>query len=263
MLMNQLTPLLSLDARIAPFVRAPGKYLLTMRVSRKMIDDLKIGVLIPDRGDRPDFLFHCWYMLKKQTRLPDVIELVNDAPLSEAVDITYRYRVGYERLQNAGVDIILFIENDDWYSPQYIETMVRQWILHGKPDLFGTIYTIYFNVRVWKYCTMWHQDRASAMNTLIKPGLKINWPVDSEPYTDAHLWMRHPELTRIVWHPGKKPFSIGIKGGTNGMTGGAMHTTKMEFYETEMASDNIAFLQSVIDPISFKFYESVHKQLKS
>jgi hypothetical protein len=216
--------------------------------------DFKVGVLIPDRNDRPDFLFHCWRMLKKQTLQPDHIELVNDAPLSEKCDITYRYRVGYDRMRAKNLDVIAFIENDDWYSPHYLETMVAQWAKAGKPDLFGTIYTIYFNVRIWKYLTMHHQDRASAMNTLIKPDLKINWPVDDEPFTDMHLWINNLHLKKKVWRP-EKHLSIGIKHGI-GKTGGAMHLTKLYSYDRVGKPDN-GFLESVVDTESLNFYKTL------
>ena len=86
--------------------------------------DVRVGVLIPDRGDRPKFLAQCLAMMNRQTLRPVHIELVNDTAMSNAVDITWRYRLGYERI-GASVDVIAFIENDDWYHPQYLATASR------------------------------------------------------------------------------------------------------------------------------------------
>jgi glycosyltransferase involved in cell wall biosynthesis len=89
--------------------------------------DVRVAVLIPDRGDRPKFLAQCLAMMNRQTLRPVHIELVNDAPIGNAVDITWRYRLGYERI-GASVDVIAFIENDDWYHPQYLERIVEAWL---------------------------------------------------------------------------------------------------------------------------------------
>jgi hypothetical protein len=224
--------------------------------SLKKLQELRIGILIPDRGDRPDFLFQCWRMIKAQTLQPYHIELVNDPPKSDACDITFRYRTGYERMKDKGIDLIAFIENDDWYSETYLETMAREWISQGKPDLFGTIYTVYFNLRCWRYFTMWHQDRASAMNTFIKPDLQIHWPVDAEPYTDMHLWMNNVHLSKKIFWP-KSHISIGMKHGV-GMTGGGMHVNKMDmYYDPQTGKEDAGFLQQTVDPIAFEFYKSL------
>ena len=85
-----------------------------------------IGVIIPDRGDRPKFLENCLRMLKAQTMQPTIIEIVNDAPFSDEKDITLRYRLGYERLRNKEIEVIALIENDDWYAPDYLEIMYNK-----------------------------------------------------------------------------------------------------------------------------------------
>lgn len=202
---------------------------------------MKIGVVIPDRGDRPEFLKNCMRMLAGQTVLPAMVVLVttpkspsrvrrdetkgdfekdsSQQPASSALrapspqvekgnsqqpasrfttvyvesvagvcDITKRYRTGYDLLRGKGLDVIAFIENDDWYAPDYLERMGEQWELAGRPDLFGTAYTIYYHIGLQAWLTMEHRRRASAMNTLIKPDLNITWCADSEPYTDIHLW---------------------------------------------------------------------------
>lgn len=223
--------------------------------------NLKIAVLIPDRGDRPKFLQNCLSMLDRQTVKPDHIEIVNDNPTSDAIDITYRYRVGYNRLSRKGFDVILFIENDDYYHPQYIQMMCEAWDKHGRPQLLGTGSTIYYHIGLLKYVTMLHRSRASAMNTLIVPDLDLKWCADSEPYTDMWLWMREDvnNITRVVFNP-DRVYSLGIKHG-KGKCGGSNHVTRLHRYKD--SDENMNYLRSVVDQESFNFYEKLHYDLRS
>jgi glycosyltransferase involved in cell wall biosynthesis len=211
---------------------------------------MKVAILIPTR-DRPQFLANCLRMMQAQTVQPDHIEIVDDAPLSAAKDITWRYRNGYDRLRNKGFDAILFIEDDDWYAPNYIETMLREWQKHGKPDIFGTNYTIYYHLKLKAWFTMNHPERASAMNTLIKPDLEINWCPDHEPYTDLHLWF---SIKGIAYTP-EKIIAIGMKHG-EGTCGGRNHTDKLERFK--IADADLRFLAVNLDRKSMEFYKNLY-----
>ena len=146
---------------------------------------MKIGIIIPDKSDRPKFLENCLRMINSQTIKPDIIELVNDKPIDinpdgyalpekRNCDITLRYRTGYDRLRNKGINVIFLMENDDWYAPDYIETMLKYWEKYGRPDIFGTNYTIYYHIKLFAYFTMNHSMRSSAMSTLIRSDLNFN-----------------------------------------------------------------------------------------
>jgi glycosyltransferase involved in cell wall biosynthesis len=221
-----------------------------MSENRNPVHALKVGVLIPDRNDRPVFLKKCLQMVNDQSVKPYHIELVNDPPLSDKKDITYRYRIGYDRMRNMGLDVIAFMENDDWYSRQYLEMMLDEWLQRGKPDLFGTGYTIYYHLKLRKYITMVHDDRASAMNTLIKPDMDFNWGIDENPFTDMHLWITIPN--RSVWFS-PRVVAVGMKHGI-GKCGGYSHVDRLERYDVVGKPDN-GFLERCIDAESFKFYE--------
>jgi glycosyltransferase involved in cell wall biosynthesis len=186
---------------------------------------------------------------------------VNDAPTSEAIDITYRYRVGYKRLSGKGFDVILFIENDDYYHPHYIQMMCEAWEKHGRPQLLGTGSTIYYHIGLLKHVTMMHRSRASAMNTLIVPDMNLKWCADSEPYTDMWLWMREDvnNIRRVVFNP-DKVYSLGIKHG-EGKCGGSNHVTRLHRYKD--SDENMNYLRSVVDQESFNFYEKLHHDLRS
>ena len=215
---------------------------------------MKIAVLIPDRGDRPTLLENCKRMMQAQTLQPSVVHVVDYAPLSDKCDITQRYRIGYDALRNQGFDLIALIENDDYYSPLYLETMVDAWEAEGRPNIIGTSYTIYYHLRLKAYFTMYHSTRASAMNTLIKPDLNFEWCADSEPYTDMHLWKTIPG---IVIKPNKH-ISIGMKHGT-GLCGGHMHNDRLHRYTKYGTQDaDHTFLKETLDQNSFNFYSQLN-----
>lgn len=189
---------------------------------------MNIGVLIPDRGDRPEFLENCLRLMKNQTLQPKMVELVNDPPLDDAVDITRRYRLGYERLAGKGLDLIAFIENDDWYHPKYLQTHAEKWQKYGSPIIFGTNDTVYYHLGMQKYFRMYHEQRSSAMNTFLVPNMNVVWPMDSEPYTDIALWEQFYRKGGIVWQQ-SSVLSVGMKHGI-GKCGGFAHSDYLERY---------------------------------
>jgi hypothetical protein len=232
-----------------------------------MINDLRIAVLIPTRGDRPEFLQQCFKLLDRQTLPPAYIKLMDYAPESAACDITQRYRRGYSELSRQNhCDVIALIEDDDYYRPEYLEVMAREWLQAGRPDLCGTAYTYYYHLKLRKYVRLNHPSRASAMNTLIKPGLNINWCQDDYAFTDLHLWnmstlaqQRLPEVNRLpkntqlsahLFCP-EKPIALGMKHGV-GLSGGRMHIDRLERFDK--TDKNAAFLTEVVDEQSRDFY---------
>jgi hypothetical protein len=217
---------------------------------------MKIGLIIPDRGDRPEFLENCRRMMKWQTYNDIWIHIVDEKSKSDECDITARYKKGYDFFKNLGFDCILLIENDDWYSEDYIETMVKEWKKHGKPDIFGTGYTYYYHLGMLKVKKLDHPRRASAMNTLIKPDLNIIWPKDNDPYTDMHLWK---QLKGVTFQP-EQIISIGMKHNV-GKTGGQYHSTKLERYQDN--DKEMLFLKENLDTTSFNFYKSIHEKIRS
>lgn len=218
---------------------------------------MKIAVLIPDRSDRPQFLENCLRMMKAQTLQPEHIELVNDKPLNDKCDITYRYRTGYDRLRNKGYDLIAFIENDDWYDPDYLSTMAHAWKNTGRPQLLGTGSTIYYHIFKKRYLTMQHSTRSSAMNTFIVPNLNFLWCKDDQPYTDIHLW----KLLKGVTVRTDIPISMGIKHGL-GMCGGGFHDENEKHDVMHRFSEqdlDMKYLKKIMDSESFNFYSNLKK----
>lgn len=211
---------------------------------------LKIAVVIPDRNDRKLFLEHSLKMLKNQTLQPDVIELVNDKAEGNGSDLTYRYRVGFERALKKGADVVLPWENDDWYRVDYISTMIRNWDRQGRSDIFGIGYSIYYHIINREFMRMDHGLRASMMNTLIsKKGIeKIKYPDDKEIFLDLKLWSQLNGQTFIP----NDILSIGIKHNV-GLCGGKAHKDGFKYQKID---NDMTFLKGLIDKESLKFYEN-------
>lgn len=206
----------------------------------------KIGIIIPDRGDRPEMMQQCsMYVTRLALRAADVgvtnVEvLIQDYdPESDACDITQRYRRGYDELRGKGLDCIFFIENDDWYSEDYICVMLEEWKRHGRPNMLGTSFTEYYHIGVRGHWTVKHNTRSSAMSTLIKADLNFPWCPDHEPYTDVHLWrtVGHKANGKdgIIFTP-QKQICIGIKHGI-GKTGGRSHLDRLDRYGANQDPD--------------------------
>ena len=206
----------------------------------------KIGVLIPDRGDRPIFLKQAISLLSKQTIIPAFMEIVDDPPLSHDIDITYRYRLGCERLFKKGCDAVIFWESDDFYAENYLETMTREWLKSEKPDIFGIGNTTYYHV-TGKYFKINHPERASAMSTMVtNKVLGISWPSDNYHYLDITLWQQLQGKTFIP----SSPICLGIKHGI-GMVGGGCHNSNSGHY-TSFDKDG-EYLKSITGS-EFEFY---------
>lgn len=214
---------------------------------------MKIGVLIPTRGDRPEFIAQCKRMIHNQTLQPDHVFFINFPPKGTDKDITYRYRVGYQKAKEMNIDFLVFWEDDDWYHPTYIEHMFNKWQANKRPLLFGLEETYYYHIGIDKCHYDNHPRRASAFSTCI--GVKsgnLTWPLDNYAFTDLHLWKAHSSSAISEKNETDKPIAIGIKHGI-GVTGGAGHNPRFK-WNTDKGID---WLRSCIDEDSFNFYQSI------
>lgn len=212
-----------------------------------------IAILSIHRGDRPLFLQNLNRMIKAQTMQPDVVHFVDYPPTSTAKDITQRYRIGYNALSS--FDIIIIMEVDDWYAPNYIETVYNQWLKLGRPDMLGQNHTIYYNIKLFAYFVFNHNTRSSMMNTAIRGGLNIHWPIDTEPYTDTHLWVNNTHLSKQIFNPSPE-ICLGIKHGV-GLLGGGFHVDKFHRFTNQfkgIEDYDKKYLRKVMDADSFNFY---------
>lgn len=221
---------------------------------------MKISILIPTRGDRPQFLQHAHTMLSMQSMPPAHIEVVDDPPADpKQKDITWRYRLGCTRILEKvpDTDLILFIEDDDWYSSSYIATMVSKWLELNKPVCIGVSSTIYYHLGLRGWYDQKHPRRASAMSTGITPqGVKMmRWPKDNYVFTDIEIWKQLPGYAFDV----NEPIAIGIKHGL-GLCGGIGHRRDSNHYKQR--DPELNWLRSKVDPVSFNFYSAMLQHVR-
>jgi glycosyltransferase involved in cell wall biosynthesis len=218
---------------------------------------INIGVLIPCRGnERPEFLENCIKLIDGQTLQPNHRVIIDFEPINNDVDVVKRYRRGCEILFARGCDVVLFIENDDFYAANYIETMVGLWDNSGRPAIFGVGSSIYYHITGKKYFTINHAGRASAMATLTtKSILNIEWPADNYPYLDVIIWQKMRGSTFIV----NPPICIGIKHNI-GMVAGGAHNPESLHYKNDDPDGN--YLKNIVGPEFWPFYKNLQKNGK-
>ena len=216
---------------------------------------MKIGVLIPTRGDRELLLSQAKQLLSKQTMQPDEVLIVDFKPTDDNGDITKRYRIGSENLfLEKKCDLVLFWEDDDWYSPNYIKKIFTEWVIN-KPDIIGIGKTIYYHLFTKQYLISYHEKRASACCTAVtKEVLNIKYPDDSYPFLDMEVWTQIHNKSVINED---NFYHVGFKHGI-GKTGGHGHPMNWPKYRETDIDDS--FLKSIIDEESFLFYKSLREK---
>lgn len=222
---------------------------MKIAVKKRENVDLKLAVIVPDRGDRPAFLKNCLRLIGFQTRQPDRIILINYPPLSNEFDLVARIKQGYEDASDC--DVVCIMENDDWYSQNYLREMERHYILAGCPNIFGIQERIYYHIHKREYRVL-NERTPALMNTMIKTGLKVEWNEKVRTGLDVYLW-KQLKGTSIVT---PEILSIGIKHGI-GLCGGIGHGKKFKY---DKADSNLQFLKQTVDRQSFQFYKSLIKE---
>jgi hypothetical protein len=100
--------------------------------------------------------------------------------------LTWRYKLGFERLKNK-CDLIVIFEDDDWYSKDYVKSIIDR---VGNNEIVGSNQTYYYHIMHGKLWQMKHPGRASMFSTAIKTDAldKIDFPDDNFVYLDMWLW---------------------------------------------------------------------------
>lgn len=112
-------------------------------------------------------------------------------------------------------DITIFWEDDDHYSPTWIETCVKN-LGDGRCDLFGEGRAVYYNVRDrwwFEHGNMQHASLCSTALTKRLYPLALKMCSDPNPFIDDRLWKNAPSNRKRVLDPGAggKRLVVGIK----------------------------------------------------
>lgn len=212
---------------------------------------MKFCAIIPDRGDRSDLTAHCFKQLKRMKTYPDKVYHINYTPKSEGYDLIDRVIEGTMRAKADGIDWCFIIENDDYYPVRFFDGYLPYFERH---DFIGDQYTVYYNLRNLTHKEFSHPHRSSLFTTAFRISALNNfeWPRDENPFLDIELWKYARFKRRAFINTG----AIGIKHGL-GLCGGKGHKMHMQNHDQDLN-----WLSSHVDEISFQFYKGMIEKLK-
>jgi len=113
-------------------------------------------------------------------------------------------------------DAIAFIEDDDWYSRNYLEVAAKRLQSDNGYGMIGEGRALYYNVRNSRWHLHTNDEHASLAQTVIHrcafADLAKAVEHDDDPFIDVRLW-RNSNYTRKVFLPEPdRPTLVGIKG---------------------------------------------------
>lgn len=218
--------------------------------------------IITPTGSRPDAFALCCKYMRAQTYTGSVQWIVvNDVP--DQVNLIHRMSVNWEvtpisgpivwqeglntqkvnlteALKHVKGKYLFFIEDDDWYNPKFIETMV--WML-DRFVLVGESNSKYYNVQVpgWKQMSNFRHASLSSTGMRIEALPHLQAAIAEQGlYIDIAMWgnVRRAGLPTLLFSD--KQLSVGIKG-MPGRAGIGVGHTKTKDY--------------LIDPVGAKLAE--------
>lgn len=97
-------------------------------------------------------------------------------------------RIGLEQANRPDSEFVFFIEDDDWYGPHYLMSLLIALVSH---DIAGESYARYFNVseRSYRYCYNAHHAAlcSTAFRAVLIPQI-IPLIADTDVYLDRRIW---------------------------------------------------------------------------
>lgn len=185
--------------------------------------------LLTATGDRPEAFALCEKFIARQTVKPSNWIVLDDGNVPTVCTMGQKYYRNLEwqgkgslarkvrfALQNNLItgDALVFIEDDDWYAPQYLA-----WCSVGlaKYDLVGECHNLYYNVerRFWfEHGNTAHASLcATSLRRSVLPAL-LREVENEDPFIDSRLWA-NCRLSKLPFDPNKqnnkRRVTIGIK----------------------------------------------------
>lgn len=181
-------------------------------------------------GDRPEAFALCEKWMSRQTKKPDQWIVLDDGNVPTKCTMGQQY-IPCQNLYGEGslvnklkmlytddlvkCDAISFIEDDDWYSPKWIEFCSQNLF---ENDLIGEGRAFYYNISkrwYYKHDNMEHSSLCStAMRSSLLPTL-FNECGIINPFIDSRLWRDVPNRKKVfdpLKHADKKRLVVGMKG---------------------------------------------------
>lgn len=215
--------------------------------------------ITPDRGDRPEFLEHCRMQMERQTLRPGDHFIINSKPKNNEPDLIRRIQIGIDCAKIRGYDIVLIIENDDYYPDNYIENMINAFNTVPEIEAVGVFETLYYHIVKQKYKLHKHPERSSLFCTAFKISALdgFQWPESTEVFLDLALWSHFKRFACLTLRTDNIP--IGIKHGV-GFCGGNGHNSNQRYYDNQ--DTGFEKLSKLVRPESLQFYKELSKQLE-
>ena len=216
-----------------------------------MINNYKIGIVIPTCSpERKEMLDWVISRMERQTTPPDYIALMDYEKVRKGPDLAERYKHGVADCFERGCDFVLFIEDDDYYPLDYIETMFSLWIQNNKPHVIGCSETTYYHIFSRGWQNMKTTEHSSAHGTAVGRGVDMSGCKDDNLYFDIELWKRNSKNSKLVYFPNH---CISIKHGI-GLCGGGGHT---HTHYRNQDDEQFSKLKVLLDEDGFNFYTSL------
>lgn len=210
---------------------------------------MKISVITPT-GGRPLAFKLCELWMSRQTRQPDQWIVVDDYPVTTECTmgqtvirrepfwtpeggITLQKNL-IEGLKAVTGDIVIIIEDDDWYHPEYIKTVAQkfeQLIPYEEdkfPHMVGGAIAMYYNINNYSYIIYNNIHHASLCQTAFSSKLipQVNIIANyfiKERWLDGRIW-QYAKCNKLTYLS-KIPPTIGIKGLPGRPGAGEGHTS--------------------------------------
>lgn len=206
------------------------------------------AVIIPDRGDRPQFTEHCFNMLGRMDVSPGKIYHINWTPLDDKIDLVERVYAGVKMAEADGFDVVFVVENDDFYPADYFERFDTL-----DSDFFGDDMTYYYHLKSRTFKSIIHPNRSSLFTTGFRISTLEGFQWSGDQFLDLRLWAwanKNKLRTKFV-----RTGAIGIKHGI-GLCGGKGHAQTFQNKDPYMA-----WLRRRVDSVAYDFYQDLSLDL--
>lgn len=181
---------------------------------------------ITPTGDRPLAFALCQLWMKNQTRQPDQWLVIDDGntpsdylmrpmeyirrtpqPLEPKPTLLVNLATGIPLIRH---EQIIFIEDDEYYAPEYIETMAGALAQH---QVAGISHSKYYHLPSGKYLQIGNGSHASLAQTGIRYSFlpEFNPLLRGDTYLDMRIW-KQAGPRGFLFRDQIRPLYLGIKG---------------------------------------------------